>query len=163
MIRTLHGYLTDERGAAAVEMALVLPVLSLFVAGLLDLGIMAFEDVQATAAARAGAQYGANYALQNGYAVSGTDTAVTTGVATAMPSGTPATISGQSDYLYCICVPTDGSSLGVATSCASSCAGGQQLNTYVGVTVSTSGAIPLSFLGLGRNPTVTGQAIVRVK
>lgn len=163
MINALHRFLADERGAAAVEMALILPLLSLLVAGLLDLGLMGFEDIQATAAARTGAQYGAVYALQNSYAVAGTDTAVTNGVATAMPSGTPAKISGQSDYLYCICVPTDGSGLGVATSCASTCASGQELNTYVGVTVSTSGAIPVSLLGLGGNPTVTGQAIVRVK
>ncbi len=163
MVRTLHGFLADERGAAAVEMALLLPVLSLFVAGLLDLGLMAFEGVQATAAARNGAQYGATYAQQNGYAVAGTDTAVTNGVAAAMPSGTSATISGQSHYIYCICVPTDGSGVGVATSCASTCASGQELNTYVGVTVSTAGAIPLSFFGLSHNPTVAGQAIIRLR
>ena len=163
MPRTAYEFRVCERGAAALEMALILPVLTILVAGLLDLGFIAFEDIQATAAARAGAQFGAAYALQNGFAAAGTDTAVTNGVAAAMPSGTTSKISGQSHYLYCICVPTNGSGLGVAASCGGSCASGQELNTYVGVNVSTAGSIPLSLFGLGPNPTVAGQAIVRVK
>lgn len=156
-------FLRMENGVAATELALLMPVLYLLVAGILDFGQLVYNDIQVAAAARTGAQYGADYALQNGYAAAGTDTAVTAGLATAMPSATPSKIAGQSDYLYCICVPTGGTGLGAATSCAATCAGGQSLMTYVGLTVSKTDKIPLALPYFGATATVTGQAVMRVK
>src|SRR5687768_10626047 len=45
-----------ERGAVLVEMAMVVPVLFLFVFGLGGIGLLAFERNQASAAARDGAR-----------------------------------------------------------------------------------------------------------
>ena len=109
-------------------------------------------------------QYGADYALQNGYAAAGTDTAVTAGLATAMPSATPSKIAGQSDYLYCICVPTGGTRPGAATSCAATCADGQNLTSLRRpLTVSKTDKIPLALPYFGATATVTGQAVMQVK
>ena len=80
-----------------------------------------------------------------------------------LAGATPAMISGNSHYLYCICVPTDGSSLGTVTSCSTSCSSGLTRNTYVGLTVTRSAAIPIaSYFGLGSSKSLTGQAIIRV-
>jgi len=160
---SIWRFLSDPRGAAAVEMALLTPVLVVLLSGMADLGKLAFDDVRLTAAARTGAQYGVDWAVLNGLTdYTGADTAVTNGVATAMPTGTSAKMSGQSHYLYCICVPNDGSGQGAATSCGGSCASGQTLDTYVGVTVSERATVPITLFNLGSSQVLTGQAILRV-
>jgi hypothetical protein len=82
-------------------------------------------------------------------------------VAVALPNGTPSH-TGQTDYLYCLCVPSNGSSLGTPGTCGGSCGSGNSLNTYVGVTVTDGAMIPVPFFGLGSTLTVTGQATLRV-
>jgi len=52
---TPHG-LGDDRGAVIVELAIVIPVLLLFVFGLIDVGLLAFGRTQSAAAARDGAR-----------------------------------------------------------------------------------------------------------
>ena len=47
-----------EEGAAAVEFAIVLPVLMLFLAGFIDFGSLFFWQHTVTNASRAGARYG---------------------------------------------------------------------------------------------------------
>ena len=51
-----HRQAYRERGAAAVEMALVLPILLLLVGGIIDFGRFFFTQVQITNAAREGAR-----------------------------------------------------------------------------------------------------------
>lgn len=53
--RSVHG----DDGAAAVEMAIVLPVLLLIVFGIIDLGRLMNQQIQLTEAAREGARVGA--------------------------------------------------------------------------------------------------------
>jgi Flp pilus assembly protein TadG len=103
----------------------------------------------------------ATHMLTNCAVVSGTHTAVTNGVTAALPNGTPS-YPGQTDYLYSLCVPTSGSSLGTPASPGVSCGSGNTKNTYVGVTVTDGAMIPVPFFGLGSTLTVTGQAILRV-
>jgi len=53
------GRVTSERGAAAVEMALVLPVLLLVVFGMMDFGRMLNAQITVNEAAREGARWAA--------------------------------------------------------------------------------------------------------
>jgi Flp pilus assembly protein TadG len=50
---------TDEHGAAAVEMALIMPLLLLLVCGIVDLGRMFNVEITLSAAAREGARWAA--------------------------------------------------------------------------------------------------------
>jgi Flp pilus assembly protein TadG len=161
MVNCLLRFLKARDGVAAVELALLSPVLATMVIGILDFGGAVYTAVQVEAAARSGAQYGWSYASANANNVSGTHTAVTNGVTAALPNGTPS-YPGQTDYLYSLCVPTSGSSLGTPVVPGVSCGSGNTKNTYVGVTVTDGAMIPVPFFGLGSTLTVTGQAILRV-
>jgi Flp pilus assembly protein TadG len=55
MTRRLHR---DERGVTIVEAAFVIPILFLFVFGLIDIGLWEFQNSQASGAARDGARVG---------------------------------------------------------------------------------------------------------
>ena len=58
MIGTLDRFLRrDRRGAAAVEMALIAPVLAALLLGVHDLGRIAFDRTDLHSAVRSGAQY----------------------------------------------------------------------------------------------------------
>jgi Flp pilus assembly protein TadG len=48
-----------ERGQAFIEMALILPVLLVLTIGVIEIGRLAYDEIEVTDAARAGAQYGA--------------------------------------------------------------------------------------------------------
>jgi Flp pilus assembly protein TadG len=161
MLNRLLRFLKTRDGAAAVELALLSPVLAMMVIGILDFGGAVYTAVQVEAAARSGAQCGWSYARANANDVSGTHTAVTNGVTAALPNGTPSH-PGQTDYLYSLCVPTSGSGLGTNVVLGVGCGAGTTKNTYVGVTVTGSAPIPIPFLGLGSTLAVTGKAILRV-
>lgn len=52
-----RSHLAKERGAAAVEFALVLPILLVIILGILDFGLYYFNDLQLTHVARDAARY----------------------------------------------------------------------------------------------------------
>jgi Flp pilus assembly protein TadG len=54
----LKHHLRDNRGGALVELALVLPILTLLMVGGAELGRIAYFAIELTSAARAGAAYG---------------------------------------------------------------------------------------------------------
>jgi Flp pilus assembly protein TadG len=56
----------DERGAAAVEFALVLPVLLLIIFGIIDFGRMLYTKITITEAAQTGARAGAIFGQAKG-------------------------------------------------------------------------------------------------
>jgi Flp pilus assembly protein TadG len=58
MFGSIHGRFAFRRGVAAVEAAAVLPVLLLFLAGIIDVGRLAKVSNALSSAARNGAQYG---------------------------------------------------------------------------------------------------------
>lgn len=63
----------DVRGLAAVELALLLPILVLFLAGVIDFSRLASQRMQV----RAAAQAGADYALRKGWNESAVASAIT--------------------------------------------------------------------------------------
>lgn len=67
----LRKYITDDRGQALVEFALVVPVLLLLVLGIMEFGMVIHEYMVVTGAAREGARIAA---------LGGNDTAVETAV-----------------------------------------------------------------------------------
>ncbi len=68
----LRSFPRCQRGAAAIEFGLILPVLTIFLLGVIDGGLGVFRKMEVTSAARAGAQH----AILSGYDNSGITSAV---------------------------------------------------------------------------------------
>jgi len=69
----LKRWLGDESGGGAVEVALVAPILLLLFSGAIEVGNLAWTQMEVAAAARAGA----SYALSRGFSSSAISSAVT--------------------------------------------------------------------------------------
>ena len=118
--RYLRAAARDTRGVAAIEFGLMIPVLSLMVVSVTDIGLAVYRKMQVEDAAQAGAQY----AIAHGFDTSGISSAVTSATnSTAITASPP-------PAQFCGC-PT---STGVSTvSCGTVCTGGAQAGTYLTV------------------------------
>ena len=121
--QVLARYSDDSRGVAAIEFAMIVPVLLFMLIAIVDMGMGVYADMQVQNAAQAGAQY----AIAHGYTASSISSAVTS--ATSFSGITVS--SGPTKFCGCP------SSTGVTTAtCSSTCANGTSAGTYVTVTAS---------------------------
>ena len=120
----------DDSGAAAVEFALVLPILLVLVFGIVDFGRLYFTQITLTDAAREGARVLAlEGASGSGYTAAQADTdaqtrvlgavtgvsgtvAVTTGACT---TGQPVTVTATTDFSFITPLPDLAGLLGITT------------------------------------------------
>ena len=137
------------RGVAAIELAIIAPVLLLFLICTLDLGIGIYRNMQVQNAAQAGAQY----AIVHGFNVSSISSAVTNATSFTGISADPA------PNQFCGCAASTGV---MAAACGSNCAGGSLAATYV--TVSAQGTYNTFFPYplLPNSYTFTAQPTVRI-
>jgi Flp pilus assembly protein TadG len=143
---------TGEWGVTIVEAAFVIPLLFVFVLGMMDIGLWEFQTSQASGAARDGARAG----ILSYKTASGT---------TAAPGGADFTIVnnaikgrlGNQNYSATVtCVgPTDETAISCATAQPDSA------RIKVVVTWSRSSTSPLSSV-IGQTQTVTGTAVMQV-
>ena len=98
-----------ERGAAAVEFALVLPLLVVLLMGIIDFGLYFYDDLAVSHAARDAARYlsvnnipGANGAVAKLTLVSAPQPSAALTPAT---SGNPATVTLQTSYRFLTPIP----------------------------------------------------------
>lgn len=138
------------RGAAAVEAALILPVLLLMMTALYDLGFAAFEAMQVQSAADAGAQYAAG----NGWNPAAISSAVTSATGGSGITATPA------PSRFCAC--TMGGTL-VDISCSATCANGDQPGVYALVNAQKTHSTVLPYPALPRPYVLTGRATTRLE
>ncbi|WP_374471228.1 TadE/TadG family type IV pilus assembly protein [Phenylobacterium sp.] len=144
-----QGLVADTRGAAAVEFALVLPVLLLLLAGLVDLSRLIALQLEV----RAAAQAGADYAQRLGWNEAGVTAAVTDATAQAVLA-TPA------PTLTVACV----SAGALVPATTSACAAGGKPGRFV--TVGAAAAFAPVFPGphrLALPAQVVSRAQVRVE
>lgn len=137
----------DTRGVTAVEFALALPILLLFVLGLSEMGLAVNEKMRLQSAARSGAQF----AL-----AAPTDTAGIIG-AVEQASGLVAADIQVAVTTFCGCAD------GTDVACDSQCSDLSTRRTYVGVSVTETYPLTLSFPGMAQNLTLSGSAILRVE
>ena len=142
-------------GVAAVEFAIVVPILLAILVPACDLGMGFSQKQQVWEAAQAGAQY----ALANGFASTAIQNAVTGAASLSSISATPAPAES------CGC-PT-GSSVAAANPavppCTGKCPNGAQSGTYVTVTATAVYYPLIPYPTLSGSVTLTAQSFVRIQ
>jgi Flp pilus assembly protein TadG len=149
LVRALKAFRSSDRGTAAAELAMTLPLLALLAIGVADFGRMYFTGIAVANATRAGVQYGAQSTVTSGN-FTGMEQAARNDAADL---GTISVLSGR----FCKC--PDGST----PSCTSSCPsyGGPQV--FVHVTASKTYSFLIAYPGLPSTIVVTRTATFRAQ
>ncbi len=155
-------------GAAAIEFALVAPMLALLLTGGFDFGRALFEQLRVTAAARAGAQYAIR-----GSAYWPTTTAADTGIVTAAcnDAGASPTVATTTPMTCTYAGSTPALSVtasectypGGTTTCSTATCTSCVSGTYVKVLVSESFSTLVNYPFVQSPFTITGQSLIRVQ
>lgn len=98
-----HGRCSGERGAAAVELALVLPILFTLLIGIVEFGQYYSAKIAVTTAAREGARavaLGEDGNAAVAAAVDGLDGGVTASVPNSCTEGSPVTVSASYSFRF---------------------------------------------------------------
>jgi Flp pilus assembly protein TadG len=140
----------DVRGTAAIEFAVVAPVLLILVFGAAEIGYSAYQAMQVQDAVEAGALY----VSKHGWNSSGITAAVVNATEVTGLTASPAPAQ------FCGCPGTTGIA---ATGCAATCSGGNASGQYVRInaTLTRQSLIPNS--GLPLPTTFSAQSIVRLR
>ena len=147
-IRVVQRLVDDRRGVAGVEFALALPILVLLLVGMFDYGTLAFQTMEVSTAAHAGA----DYAMHKGWNASAIQAAVTS--ATGLPvtaSPAPQLSNG------CLSGNT------VVFTTGSTCTSGGTPGSYVIVNAQTPFSPLVAWSGLPLPTTLSAQAVVRIQ
>ena len=147
-IRAVQRLAGDRRGVAGVEFALALPVLMLLLVGMFDYGTLAFQTMEITAAAHAGA----DYAMHNGWNASAIQTAVTSATSLSVTASPAPQLSNG-----CLSGNT------VVFTTGSSCSSGGTPGSYVIVNAQTPFTPLVAWSGLTLPTTLSAQAVVRIQ
>lgn len=142
-VRRLAGC---ARGTAAVEFALLMPVVLLLIVGLYDFGMATYTAMSLAGAARAAGQY----ALQNPTDTAGIQQAADN--ASQLPTNGLTVTSGE------VCQCPDGTTV----SCTGVCPAGT-IQVYVQVKAQQPFRMLISYPGLNNPMTLSGQAIFRLR
>src|SRR5262249_10207930 len=137
-------------GLAAVEFALIVPLLATAIICTVDLGLGVYRKMQVQNAAQAGAEY----ALTHGFLASTVTTATTSATSYSGIQATPAPAQ------FCGCPSGTGVT---STACGTNCAGGAQAGTYVTVSAQAVYNTLLPYPLLPSSYTLTAQSTVRTQ
>lgn len=151
MAANAHRILTGQKGTAAIEFGLAIPLLLVMLMGVVELGFAIYQGMQVYAAAEAGALY----AAQNGWSSSGISTAVTSATSATGLTASPA----PTQFWGC----PDESGISTVVSSSVKCADGNSPGLYVQVNASLDHATILPYPGLPLPTTLTAKSIIRIK
>ena len=151
LVRVTHGLRPDIRGIAAVEFALLAPILVLLVIGAADISMALFEQMVVTNAAASGAAY----ASQKGYNSSGIVSAVTSATSLSLVQATPA----PSEYCGC---PNVSSGV-VNASCGSTCPSGAKTGTYGSISARATYSLMFNIPGFPTSTVLSSTVVVRLQ
>lgn len=154
--RMLYDLRRSERGNVMIEFALALPVLSLMLVGMIDLGRYALQQSSMLEGARQGAQYGI-------YAYQSSASGDSSGINTTAQNATGRSGVTASNTTFCECVN------GTSVACTTTCSSGQTLKKYLTVTASkpfssvlTNGSVSFGAFGNFTAPTSTSATITTI-
>lgn len=140
----------DKRGVAAAEFGILIPVLSLMVVSVTDIGLALYRKMQVENAAQAGAQY----AIARGFDASGISNAVRSATSATDITASPPPVQ------FCGC-PT---SAGVSTvTCGMVCTGGAQAGTYTTVSARATYYTIIDYQIVAATYTYSAQSTARLQ
>jgi Flp pilus assembly protein TadG len=140
----------DTKGVAAIEFAIMIPLLSLMVVSVTDIGLAVYRKMQVENAAQAGAQY----AIARGFDTNGVSQAVTSATNSTAITASPSPVT------FCGC-PTNS---GISTvSCGSNCFGGGLAGTYATVTAQATYYTLINYQLVAETYTYTAQSTARLQ
>jgi Flp pilus assembly protein TadG len=174
-----------DRGTAAVELALLSPLLLILLAGIVDFGRVYREEIELSAAVAAAAQYALlNVASINSSGaaalaatlsgiVANSNGAAWAGVAVTVNDGATSTVAGgvttgggtaaNANSCWCPTGNATGWSWGVAGTCGTACAGGTLAGKFVSIAGTRSFNALFANYGLIGNITLHQSAMVQTQ
>ena len=142
------GIVADRRGAAILEFALILPVVVALLVGMIDYGMLAYQTMEVSAAAHAGAEYALHYGWN------------TTGIQSAVTSATTLTVSANpAPQLKTACVTAGAVVVTAGTTCSSGAAAG----SYVQVNAQATFTPIITWSSFAMPSTIAAQAMIRIQ
>ena len=154
MRRSLHGFVChaadDARGVAAIELAIIAPILALLMVCTIDLGLGIYCDMRVQNAAQAGAQY----AVGNGFDANAISNAVLSA------TNSPGLAASPAPSQFCGCATNGGIT---SASCSSTCVGGSLPASYARVSAQNTYTTLLPYPLLPRSFTFTAQSTVKLQ
>ncbi len=147
-LRTLFKSIRGREGGAAVEFALVAPILVGVLVGIVDLGIGLYQWMEVVNSAQAGAQL----AVRQGYNSAAIQNAAANASSLSSISTTPAQFCGCPSGTTITSVP-----------CGGTCVGGAVPGTYVTVSSQAQYSMLMSYPGLDNPLTLSAQSTVRIQ
>ena len=148
--RRLKRLAISRRANAAIEMALLAPILVLMLVGSADYGTAIYRRMQVQHAAQAGA----DFAMRNGFNA----VAIT------------AAVTGATSFAGLTAVPAPTETCGCATAvgvtpalCGATCAGGATAGTYVAVSAQGTYATILPYPGMPESFTFSATSMARTR
>ncbi|WP_456654679.1 TadE/TadG family type IV pilus assembly protein [Bradyrhizobium sp. JR3.5] len=140
----------DTGGVAAIEFGIMIPLFSLMVVSVTDIGLAVYRKMQVENAAQAGAQY----AIARGFNTSGISNAVTSATNSTAITASPSPVQ------FCGC-PT---STGISTvSCGTVCTGGAQAGTYATVSAQATYYTMINYQIVAATYTYNAQSTARLQ
>lgn len=184
-VRFLGRFLGRRQGTAAVELALITPMLLTLFAGIVDFARVYHDEIALSSVVAAAAQYalinaasinstnaaslaatlGGIVANSNGAAWAGATVTVNDGATSAVTSGGTTSSGTAANANSCWC-PTGGSPAwgwGTAATCGSTCAGGTLAGKFVTIAGTRSFSAIFGAYGLISNTTLHQSTIVQAQ
>jgi len=156
-ISILRGFAADPGGLAAIELAIIAPIVVLSILCVADLGRYALARTWVTYAASAGAEYAAAHASST-FSATAISSAATSAAGVSGISVSPA----PSQYYGCA-TATGVTASTQGASCPSSTSTGATAGQYVAVTATMPFAALFSAAGIAYPSTLASTAVVRTQ
>ncbi|MFP6742355.1 MAG: TadE/TadG family type IV pilus assembly protein [Alphaproteobacteria bacterium] len=143
-----------RRGAVAVELALLSPIMAMMLIGAIDYGTFIFQKMEVQNASRAGVQY----AIQaSGNATDTASIAAVVQAASDLPAGTDV-----SSATFCGCADGSESDTDSLGSCNGDCTGGEFPALSVRVTVTNTYTSLFPYPGIDDSLKIVGVTVMQV-
>lgn len=184
-MRLARKFADDRRGVAAIEVALILPVLAVIVAATLDFGAILYTRFKLDESVASAANYAmVNSANVNSTSGSALATAMATLVATTHGSAwadssvvvnagpqesdtsgmlSPSGSDSPADSCYCPSGTAGSVTWGSAHTCGATCTGGGVAGKFVQITASRAYTPMFAGFGVVRNSTIQSSSLVQVQ
>ena len=140
----------DQSGAAAIELGLLAPVLTLMMVSMIDIGLGVYRKMQVEDAAQVGVQY----AMRNPFDANAISNAVISATNFSSITASPAPLQ------FCGCATVSGIN---TVSCGTTCPGGAVAGTYTTVSAQATYSSLLNYQIVPQHYSFSAQSTARLQ